>query len=126
MTTSIPLSSVLGDIVRLVNAEILAAPGMQVLQIPRAGVVLLAAALRDCADQAMVLEETDHVCDRVLREVKIYRADLARLRLELEVEREKARLASAQRVTLARVHADGKVIDLCEILAREQANGGAA
>ncbi len=136
MSRRLLTSDVLREIRAMLEVEIVSQPVTGTIEIARSGVVLAFAALADVASEVEVLEESAATADRLSRELKIAQAEIERLQLALiardftDLPLPDGRGAPIVAIDWGRrcgkgaVERGTKIIDITEVLRREQRDAG--
>lgn len=119
-------STVLSEIRRMLEAEIIAQPAAETITVRRSLLTLVFASLADTTSEVEVLEESAAVADRLSEELRIVMADRERWRLAASTyhaawSREVGRQKTCR---LRGVGGSAEVVDLTAILAREHRDAG--
>ena len=115
----------LGAIREALIAEVMAVPAAETVTIWRSTVWLVIGSLADTSDRVEALFEAAAAADRLIRELAIARAEIGRLETRLAVMTANARcpwpvVPAVSKGRAERAHRRGEVVDLTEVLRREQ------
>ncbi len=117
--TEIPPSEVLRNMATVVLGELNTTRGQKTITLDRAHLIIMVGSLRDTADRVDALEQSDRALDAMAHELKITKADVARLSEQVIAERHARQMAETG--NLREIGEDDEnVIDLTEHFRRER------